>query len=203
MVTLAIQAGGQSRRMGSDKGLVRLAGVPLVMHVHHRLRRLADEVLITTNRPEAYAFLGLRMASDPLPGAGALSGLSTALEAARGDRVLVIACDMPFVHAPLVAHLLALAEDHEAVVPRRSGEFEPLLAVYHRACLPAIQASLTAGQRRVISFFPAVRLRPVDEAELQRFDPSGRSFFNINTPGDLREAECLLAEEGGQPPPGE
>ncbi len=206
MVTLAIQAGGQSRRMGRDKGLVRLGGRPLVAHLLDRLSGLADEVVVTTNQPEAYAFLGVRLAGDSVPGAGALAGLATALGAARGDRTLVVACDMPFVRLPLASHLLALAADHDAVVPRRAGEFEPFLAVYARACLPALQACLAAGQRRMISFFPSVRLRPVDDDELRLLDPDGLSFFNVNTPEDLLEAERILAQEAGaspalEPPP--
>jgi molybdopterin-guanine dinucleotide biosynthesis protein A len=197
MVTLAIQAGGQSRRMGRDKGLVRLGGRPLVAHLLERLSGLADDVIVTTNDPEAYTFLGVRLVSDPVPGAGALAGLATALEAASGDRTLVVACDMPFVRLPLASHLLALASDHDAVVPRLAGEFEPLLAVYGRACLPAIQSCLASGQHRVISFFPEVRLRPVEDDELRLLDPDGRSFFNVNTPEDLLEAERMLVRETG------
>jgi molybdenum cofactor guanylyltransferase len=197
MITLAIQAGGQSRRMGRDKGLVRLGGRPLALHVIDSLRPLADDLLITTNHPEAYAAFGVRTAGDPEPGAGALHGLATALEAARGDRVLVVACDMPFVVPALASHLLSLLSEHDAAVPRRAGEFEPLLAAYRRACLPAIQAALAAGQRRVISFFPAIRLRAVDEDELRPFDPAGQSFFNVNTREDLQEAERRLIAPPG------
>lgn len=199
MVTLAVQAGGQSRRMGRDKGLVELGGRPLISHVLERLRHLADDILVTTNAPQDYAFLGVRLASDPMPGAGALSGLATALEAARGECVMVIACDMPFVRTALMAYLLDLAQEADVVIPRRLGEFEPLLAVYRRTCLAAIQASLAAGQARMISFFPSVRVRPVEAAELESVDPSGRSFFNINTPDDLRQAEAMLTEETDLP----
>ncbi len=203
MVTLAIQAGGQSRRMGRDKGLVELGGRPLIVHVLERLRSLADDVLVTTNAPQDYAFLGVRLAPDPVPGAGALHGLATALEAARGERVVVVACDMPFASSALMAHLLALAEEADVAIPRRLGEFEPLLAVYRRACLPAIRAALEAGQSRMISFFPSVRLRAVEADEWEAFDPLGRSFFNVNTTGDLRQAEAMLAEERKGAPPGD
>lgn len=205
MVTLAIQAGGQSRRMGRDKGLALLGGRPLAAHVLDRLRPLAEDLLLTTNTPEAYMFLGVRLASDPQPGSGALPGLATALEAARGERVIVVACDMPFVRPALIAHLLALAEDSDVVIPRRQGEFEPLLAVYRRACLPAIRRALAGGQARMISFFPSVRVRPVDPSEWEPFDPDARSFFNVNTPEDLAQAEGMLAEEredpASSPPP--
>lgn len=196
MVTLAIQAGGRSSRMGRDKGLVELAGKPLVGHVIDRLAGLAGEVVITTNQPEAYAIFGVRTASDHEPGAGALDGLLTALEAAGGDPVLVVACDMPFASRSLATHLLALSATAEAVVPRPGGEYEPLFAVYRRTCGTAIRRALDAGQRRVISFFPEVSLRVVEADEAQAVDPDPYCFFNVNTPADLAEAERRLRAAG-------
>jgi molybdopterin-guanine dinucleotide biosynthesis protein A len=188
-VTLAVQAGGRSSRMGRDKGLVEVGGRPLAQHVIDRLGALAQEILITTMDPEAYAALGFRTVVDESPGAGALDGLRTALRAAGGDRVLVCACDMPFASEALARAMLALAASAEAVVPRNDGDFEPLFAVYRRACLPAIERALAEGRRRVISFFPEVDLRVLEEADLRSIDPDPWSFFNVNTPSDLELAE--------------
>ena len=102
--------------MGRDKGLVQLAGRPLVQHVLDRVAQLGDEVCITTNRPQAYAFLGVPTASDPQPGLGALAGLRTALQAARSDTVLVVACDMPFLEPALLRHLLSRSGEAEVVI---------------------------------------------------------------------------------------
>ena len=198
MVTLAIQAGGRSSRMGTDKGLVELAGKPLVRHVIDRLGALAGEVLVTTNQPQAYAAFGVRTAGDRRPAAGALDGLLTALEAANGYPVLIVACDMPFASRPLADHLLSLSAAAEAVVPRPGGEYEPLFAVYRRTCATAIRRALDAGQRRVISFFPDVRLRVVEAAEAQAIDPDPWCFFNVNTPDDLAEAERRLRAAGAK-----
>src|SRR3990172_2329237 len=131
MVTLAIQAGGRSSRMGTDKGLVELAGKPLVRHVIDRLGALAGEVLVTTNQPQAYTAFGVRTAADRRPAAGALDGLLTALEAAKGDPVLIVACDMPFASRRLAEHLLSLSAAAEAVVPPPGGEYQPLFSLYH------------------------------------------------------------------------
>lgn len=188
-VTLAIQAGGRSSRMGRDKGLVELGGRPLVRHVMDRLGMLADEILVTTNDPSAYAGLGVPTAADEDPGAGALDGLRTALRAAQGERVLVCACDMPFASRPLAQAMLGLVDSADAVVPRVAGEFEPLFAVYVRACLPAIERALADGRRRVISFFPEVRVHALEEADLRSIDADPWSFFNVNTPSDLELAE--------------
>jgi molybdopterin-guanine dinucleotide biosynthesis protein A len=193
MVSVAIQAGGQSERMGRDKALVPLAGRPLIAHVLERAAPLGDEVLVTTNSPDDYAFLGLRLVADERPGAGALAGLQTALRAALHEVVLVLACDLPFVCVPLLEHMLRLAPQADAVVPRWRGELEPLHAVYRRACLPAIELALAEGRRRMISFLPGVRTTIIEEDQVAAFDPQGLTFFNINTPDDLQTAEHILA----------
>jgi molybdopterin-guanine dinucleotide biosynthesis protein A len=103
---------------------------------------------------------------------------------------------MPFVIKPLLDHLIALIPDGDAIVPRLGKEAEPFRAIYARACLEPIRAALEAGKMRIISFFPEVRVRFVDEAEIDRFDPQHLSFFNVNTPADL-EAARKLVERGG------
>jgi molybdopterin-guanine dinucleotide biosynthesis protein A len=192
MLSVAIQAGGRSTRMGRDKALVPLGGRPLIEHVLERVRGLGDEVLITTNNPQSLSYLGLPLVGDDHPGAGALYGLLTALTHARGERVLVVGCDMPFLQRALLDHLVRLSQAYQAVVPFVQGNYEPLLAVYAKSALPAIRGALDAGQRRVISFFPHIHLRTVTEEELDALDPEGLSFFNVNTPGDLKQAEILL-----------
>jgi molybdopterin-guanine dinucleotide biosynthesis protein A len=193
MVSVAIQAGGRSERIGRDKALVPLAGRPLIVHVLERAAPLGDEVLVTTNSPDAYAFLGVRLAADERPGAGALAGLQTALRAARHEVVLVLACDLPFVCVPLLEYMIGLSAQADAVVPRWRGELEPLHAVYRRTCLPAVDLALAEGRRRMISFLPAVRSTILEEPQVAAFDPLGLTFFNINTPGDLQTAERMLA----------
>lgn len=195
VLTVAIQAGGRSKRMGADKGLVVLDGQPLIERVVSRVVGVGDELLITTNDPEAYAYLGLRLVGDRQPGAGALHGLLTALEGARHEQVLIVGCDMPFVAPALLQHLVQHAGQAEVVVPYHEGEYEPLLAVYAKSCAAKIRANLAAGQRRMISFFPQVKLLTVDEPALRKLDPDGLSFFNVNTPEDLQQARRLLAEQ--------
>ena len=196
MLTIAVQAGGRSSRMGSDKALLPLGGMPLIEHVLRRVEGLGDEVLITTNRPEDYAFLGKRMAEDRRPGAGALHGLLTALEAARGERVLLVGCDMPFVSRSLLEHMLAIATDAEVVIPRRGGKFQPLHAIYSKTCAGPVSQALEAGEKRMISFFPRIQTWIVEQETLDQYDPEGLSFFNANTPEELAQAERLLGEVG-------
>jgi molybdopterin-guanine dinucleotide biosynthesis protein A len=193
VITTAIQAGGQSRRMGRDKALVQLDGQPLIAHLLACVNGLGDEILITTSQPGDYEQFGVRLVSDPVPGAGKLVGLHTALSAARGDHVLVLACDMPFVSRPLLEHMLGRAPEADIIVPHRNDRYEPLHAVYHRGnCLPPLRSALEAGKKRMISFFPEVKVLTIKPTEYHRFDPDEWSFFNVNTPEDLREAERRL-----------
>lgn len=194
-VTVAILAGGKSTRMGADKALTALLGRPLVEHAAARLRGLGRETLLITNTPEAHAGAGLPMFSDVIPGKGPLGGIYTALTHAAGDYVLVVAVDMPFLNRDLLRYMIGLAAGHDAVVPRMGGLPEGLHAVYGKACLEPIRARLAAGRLSVKGFFADVRVRYVEAAEIDRFDPERRSFFNVNTPDDLEAARRLLADD--------
>ena len=194
MLTVAIQAGGRSSRMGEDKALRSFLGRPLIERVIERLRPAADEMILTTNRAAEYAFLGLPVFPDVQPGRGALGGLYTALRAASEPLVAVVACDMPFACAPLLeaAARRLLLEEADAGVPETERGLEPLHAVYRRStCLPAVQAALQANLWKVTAWFPQVKLCTLPAEEIRRYDPSGRAFWNINTPGEFAEAERL------------
>ena len=196
MITVAVQAGGRSSRMGRDKALVPLGGTPLIEHVLQRLEGLGDEVLITTNRPEDYSFLAARLVADREPGAGALPGLLTALEAARGERVVLVGCDMPFVNRSLIELMLRIDTDAEVVIPRYDEILHPLHAVYAKTCFEPVSQALAAGEKRMISFIPQVETHIVEQGVIEEYDPAGLSFFNVNTPEELDQAEQFLGEVG-------
>jgi len=92
---------------------------------------------------------------------------------------------MPFLNMTLLRWLIDLADGYDAVVPQTGDEFEPLHAVYRRECYSPMVQRIERGERRVISFFADVRLRPVPEPEWRVLDPAGRSLVNLNTPDDL------------------
>ena len=183
-VSAAVMAGGKSRRMGRDKAWLELGGRPIIERVIDVLREVADEVVIVANDAR-YGALGLRVVPDRFPEGGALGGIATGVWAATHERVLVAACDMPFLRADVLRLLLSHAPEADAVVPRVGGEFETLHALYSKACLPAMERALAAGRMRVISFYDDVRVRAVEEDELRTVDPELRSFTNVNTPEEL------------------
>jgi molybdopterin-guanine dinucleotide biosynthesis protein A len=192
MLTVVIQAGGASRRMGQDKALIPFLGQPLIQRVIERVRPIANELLVTTNNPQGLDFLKIPLIPDVLPGYGALGGLYTALLSAHHPLVGVVACDLPFVNG----HLLALECDRldqsqaDVAIPLTGRGYEPFQAVYRRAtCLDPIQAALAAGERRVDSWFSKVKLEILSTELLSLSEPDTVIFWNLNTPEDVQMAE--------------
>lgn len=208
MLSVVIQAGGQSSRMGEDKALKPFLGRPLIQRVIERLASIADELIVTTNRPADYEFLNastssaqrVRLMPDLKPGRGALGGLHTAIASASHPFVAVVACDMPFASKNFFesAHRLIVTEEADVVIARveaeneKSAGYEPLHALYRKeTCLPAIENAIEKDLWKVIVWFPQVRVRTVTEEELKILDPTGLCFWNVNTPGEFQKAEQL------------
>ena len=192
MLSVVIQAGGQSTRMGENKALKLFLGRPLIQRVRERVEPIADELLVTTNQPDECAFLDLPLFPDIKPGRGALGGLYTALVSASHPQVAVVACDMAFASAPLLVAAARLLEQEQAdvVIAETSEGFEPLHAVYRReTCVAAVASAIEADQWRMISWFSKVRVRKLTHEELGQFDPDGLAFWNLNTPEEFSEAE--------------
>jgi molybdopterin-guanine dinucleotide biosynthesis protein A len=208
MLTVCIQAGGQSSRMGEDKALKTFLGRPLIQRVVERVSPIADELIVTTNRPAEYSFLDLPLIPDLKPGRGALGGLYTAIASASQPFVAVVACDMPFASATLLeaATSILVREGADVVIGRsapraeRAGKgeesYEPLHAVYRReTCLPAIEAAIAADQWKVIAWFPEVKVRVLNADEIKASDPLGLAFWNVNTPDEFAKAEELATSQ--------
>ena len=192
MLSVVIQAGGQSSRMEQDKALKLFRGHPLIQHVIARLQPIADELLVTTNHPEHYAFLNLPLFTDLKPDRGALGGLYTALFSAKHSIVAVAACDMPFVSAKLFKgeSEIIVKEEADVVIAKTDKGYEPFHATYRReTCIPAIEAAITSDKWRVDAWFPQVKIRLLTPEEINRYDPDNLAFLNINTPEDFAQAE--------------
>lgn len=196
-VSIAILCGGRSRRMGRDKGLMPFLGRPLIQRVIARVRPLSDDIVLITNRPDDYRFLGLPMLPDVVPDRGPLGGAFTAASRARAAVLVLVACDMPFVNADLLAYACEelLARACDAVVPMTAQGPEALHAAYRPAsCAPAMSAALAEGALQMTAWLGRVRTYFIPAEEVARFDPEGMAFVNVNTPEAFRAAEQRAAE---------
>ena len=176
----AVLAGGRSRRMGRDKGLLSFAGRTLIEHILAQIRPWVDEIVIGANDRAKYAFTGLPVIPDEIPDQGPLMGILSCLQAVRHERVFITACDIPELPAELIKHLLVCDPQADIVMVRSAvGRAEPLLAVYTRRLVPAIRRALARGSRRIDALIddPTVRVAFVDM-------PPGDWYRNVNTPDD-------------------
>jgi len=197
-----ILAGGRSVRFGRDKSVEIVAGRSLLQHVVDAVSPIASEIVVVrapgTSSPSVNSETPLRHAQDVRAG-GALAGLYSGLLVCSQPVALALGCDMPLLSRPLLRYLWGLLDrDVDVVMPLWEGKEEPLHAFYQRTCLAAVEKALDRGKRRLVHVLPDVRVRYVSHDELQRLDPEGRSFWNVNYPSDL--ARILPVLEGTVPP---
>jgi molybdopterin-guanine dinucleotide biosynthesis protein A len=197
-LSLVIQAGGNSSRMGTPKSLLPFLGMPLLERLYRNLSPIAAEVLVVCNAEAQLPDLPVRVVPDTISGLGALGGLFTAMTEAQYELVAVVACDLPFANAGILAAAADLLRQTglDAAVPKSASEyFDPLHAVYRRdVCRAAIQKAIQEQKRRLISWFPDVQVLELDMEFCREYDPRGLAFFNINTPEDFTRAEALAKE---------
>jgi molybdopterin-guanine dinucleotide biosynthesis protein A len=192
--------------MGADKAMLVLEGMTLLERAIDVVRQVADDVVVVGDRPDYHQF-GARVVADAYPDTGTLGGIATALRHAHHDRVLIVACDMPFLSLPLLRAMINEPTDFDVLVPVTPAErshqggkqtYETLHAIYARTCLEPIEQCLASGNLKVIGFFDEVRVRTLASEWIARYDPRLSSFMNANTPEELRKVQTMLANGGEQ-----
>ena len=159
-VTAVVLAGGASRRMGRDKGLLPINGKPLVEHIVAQLRPYFAEVLVGCDDCKKYSFLDVRFVPDETPGQGPLMGILSCLAASRTELNFVTACDIPNINLDFIAHLLRDSNGCDAVVPMTGeGLYEPLFAVSRKSIVPVARDLLEHGHRKISHLFDRVSVR--------------------------------------------
>ncbi len=178
---------------GVNKALLEVGGRRIIERVASALCRVFSDVLLITNSPDEFQFLGLPMLKDLVPGRGSLGGLYTGLSACKCDYGFLAACDMPFLSADVIGHMVDMIEGFDVVVPRISGMLEPLHAAYSRECLPYIEDLFQHEDLKILNFYDKAKVREVSEKDLRRFDPELHFIMNLNTPEDLKRAQDYIA----------
>ncbi len=199
-LTIAVLAGGRSRRMGRDKATLPVGDERLLQRVVRRVRPYAAAVLVVARSADDYPWARARVVADLYPDRGPLGGIATALHYATTPFLAAVACDMPFVSGPLLAHLAAHLAAHprdDIALPRDEHDIQPLHAVYRVArARPAFQAALAQPRASIRAAFRGLRVRLFPAEALAAFDPP-RAFWNINTPADYQALQEALAASRG------
>jgi molybdopterin-guanine dinucleotide biosynthesis protein A len=185
--TAVVMAGGSSRRMGTDKSMLPINGRPLVERICQQLRNGFEQVLVSADQVEKFAFLGLEVVPDKVPGQGPLMGIASALAASDNELNFVVACDIPNVKLRSVRRMLSQAAGGDAdivISVSRDGKQEPLFAVYRKTALDAINKVLSSGGRKISDVFSLCKVRYIELEE---------SLINLNT---AAEYESFQKEMG-------
>jgi molybdopterin-guanine dinucleotide biosynthesis protein A len=194
-ISLVIQAGGKSSRMGENKMLMQFLGVPLIERVLERTKNIAQEVIVVSNVPDELAFLDAKIVRDSIGGLGAIGGLYTAMDKASNELVAVVAGDLPFVSTAILNEGVRLLEltGGDVAIPKIGRKFfEPLHAVYRRdTCKNAIFQAIKEDKRRLVSWLPSVRVIEMDDELCRQLDPDSLAFTNINSKEDFLQAEQI------------
>ncbi len=188
--TGAIIAGGRAARLGGrDKSQLLVGGRPIIVRQVALLQLVADEVIIVGDHPDRAPADGARAVPDLVGGMGPIGGLYSALEAASADRVLVIACDMPFLEAPLLERLAELAGSADAAWVRTPEGAEPLVACYRREVRHRVREAIDAGRLKLANLSAVLDVAELAGPELARFGDVGRLLMNVNTPDDYERIQ--------------
>ena len=190
-----ILAGGKSLRLGHDKVLEKVGNSSLIEQVISRIDSLSKEIIIVTAEKRTFLELKgnpkLKYVSDIFPGKGSLGGIYTGLVASNSHYNLVLAADMPFLNQSLLCYMIEIADGFDFVLPRIGKFYEPLHAIYSRNCISPMESLLKRERRVIIELFDYVKVKYIEEKEIDRFDPKHLSFFNINTNDDLELAKKI------------
>lgn len=192
-----ILAGGKSLRLGYNKVLEIVGGKSLLEQVISRVASLSSEIIVVATEeqviPQLIDYPDMQVVTDIYPGKGPLGGIYTGLKTSTSTCNLVVAADMPFLNRALLGYMLGLVDGVDLVAPRVGGQVETLHAVYTAGCLAAIEKMMKEGELGVHKLFSRVKVRYIEADEIARFDPEQRSFFNVNTEGDLQIAREIVS----------
>jgi molybdopterin-guanine dinucleotide biosynthesis protein A len=189
-ISAAILAGGRATRLGGqDKSRLVVDGRSIIVRQVDVLQRVADDVFVVAPDAGRFADLGLPVHADEVVGAGAIGGLLTALDTAAGTRVLVVACDLPFLHPGLLSDLVRRAEGADGAWVRSARGVEPLLACYQKSARAAVRAAIGAGRLRMGGLNAVLAMNVLDAAEIARHGSVDTLLANVNTPADYARVQ--------------
>jgi len=189
MMNGIVLAGGLSTRMGKDKASLPWGDSDLLHTVLHRLVPVCNKVIVVTNIERDVRIKGIQFVADRYQRCGPLAGIQVGLQASDSDYNFIVACDMPHLSSAAITYMEQAAIGYEAAVPCIDGYFHPLHAVYHRSCLPYIDALLAGGNYRIKDLYDYVRLLRIDKQALQCFDGTLKMLDNVNTPEEYRSTQ--------------
>ena len=185
-VTGVLLAGGKSSRMGTDKAWLQVEGQPLIERSIDTLRQCFTHNIIVANQPQVFDSLGLPVIPDDESGLGPIGGLLTALRHVGTPSIFLVACDMPYLNAPLIRDMANAIGERDAVVASIAGRLEPLHAVYRCAIRLVVETQISARALSLQILVGKLNVKILSEKELGRYREWRKVFLNVNTPEEFQ-----------------
>ena len=183
---IAVMAGGESKRMGTDKSFVKYRGLHMVERVLSVVVPISERTVIVANHPDRYKSLGVEVYPDLIQGMGPLSGLYTAFMKTGADQLMLAACDMPLINEEVVAFIISKAHlPGDAIVPICNGLEQGMLAIYRRSAINRFKDRIGRVDIQFNEFREKLDKSHISEVELRNVDPSLDSFKNVNVREDV------------------
>lgn len=194
-ITALLLAGGKSSRMGTNKAMLPVFGGVNVQNIASELKKVAGQIMLITNSPTEYSFLGLPTIHDQYRGMGPLAGLHAGLTASKTETVIISACDMPFIKANVMEEMLSCLGNYEALVPEINGQLHPLFAIYRKSCLPLLTSCLEERELKMINLLNKLKVKLMKETDFKLYHKNSKLFpylfYNMNNPDEYEEAKKI------------
>lgn len=187
-----VLAGGRNSRMGyQNKSFLKLGESNFIEIVLEKVKEFND-IIIVTNAPDEYEYLGIKIVKDIFPFTGPLGAIYTGLKYAKYDNSIIFPCDMPFVNHKLLEHIAKIAKGYDGVVPKVDGYYQPLCSAYSKKCIEIFGEGLKNGITKIIDLYPLMNIYYMTRKEIEQYGNYDDMFININTP---REYEKHIKED--------
>ena len=195
-----ILAGGESKRLNNvEKSNLLVGDKRIIEWMMSVYEKLFSEIILVTNHPRLYLEWDALVVKDIYNKRSSLTGIHSGLFHTKTDHAFIAACDTPFLKMDLVKLMVQnIDSSADVIIPRTEIGIEPLFAVYSRKCLPTVQGALEQNRLKIRDIFKRLKVKEVPETVLRKRDPGLVSFFNINTPDDLEQANRMINENGNQ-----
>jgi molybdopterin-guanine dinucleotide biosynthesis protein A len=183
-----ILAGGENKRLPFLKGFIEINGEKIIESTVSLFKRIFQRVMISTNNPELYFYLGTSLIGDTMKYRGPMTGIYSALTVPGVSEVFVTACDMPFINGILVEYMVSKWESKwDAAIPVFDNKPQPLFGIYSGKIADRIADSIKNEKRSLREFLKTIHVLYISEERVRSIDREGKSFVNINTLKDLEE----------------
>jgi len=181
-----VLAGGEGKRVEKEKAFLEVAGRKILDRILNQLNSIqgqGEKVVIITGEAGLFQCCNkVEIRKDIIPGRGPLGGIYSGLLFSQTRYNLVLACDMPFLNAELLEFMLGIKRDYQVLIPRHSGQIEPLVAIYSRDILPIVRESLERENPSIRNMFSRLEVRYLERREIVRFGQPENSWPALSVP---------------------